>query len=313
MYKEFIGDEKYPRKGAEISDSHETFDSCGWILTDDEVVVDIDCLQKEKIERIISFFNIKTQIVWTSRGAHFYFKKPKAFKGAKKVCPLGFEVEYKHSKNTDSITIKQNGELRIIDNVGEREELPEIFYTKKQLKPLLGLDSGEGRNSSLFAHRMKIYELNQWQPILRFINNHIFATPLPEDEFQNIIRDNVKIKAEKNNEYEVAMQLRRKLKVVKFSDRLYSFNGNHYHDGIYFENDVACEIAGQKMRYITEVINQMKIHTLPIEEPSNGWGIKFKNGYLHDGHWVEIDYKEFTPYYLDLSYKPDAEPVACDC
>ena len=49
---------------------------------------------------MISLFNIKTQIVWTTRGAHFYFKKPKGFKGSKKVCPLGFEVEYKHDKNT---------------------------------------------------------------------------------------------------------------------------------------------------------------------------------------------------------------------
>ncbi|MDQ0229699.1 DNA primase family protein [Metabacillus malikii] len=309
-YIEFIDNEKYPRNGADISDIHETFNSCGWILDEDELVVDIDNLEKSKIEKIISTFDIKTQIVWTNRGAHFYFKKPKGFKGAKKVCPLGFEVEYKHSKNTKATTIKQNGVLRPIEYEGNREELPDIFYTKRRLNPVQELDEGEGRNDTLYQHRMNIHHLNQWQSILWFINNHIFATPLPGEEFQNIIRDNVKIKAEKNNEYDVAMQLRRKLKVVKFSDRLYSFNGNHYHDGIYFENDVACEIAGQKMRYITEVINQIGIHTLPIEEPSDGWGIKFKNGYLHDGHWVEIDFKEFTPFYIGIPYKPDAEPVA---
>ena len=32
VYIEFIENEKFPRKDAEISDSHETFDSCGWIL-----------------------------------------------------------------------------------------------------------------------------------------------------------------------------------------------------------------------------------------------------------------------------------------
>lgn len=52
-YIEFKDNEKYPRKDAEVSDTHETFESCGWILDEDEVVVDIDCLPKDKIERII--------------------------------------------------------------------------------------------------------------------------------------------------------------------------------------------------------------------------------------------------------------------
>src|SRR4249920_146539 len=123
-----MNDEKFPRRNAETADSHETFDSCGWILQEHEIVVDVDNLDKAKIEKIISLFNIKTQIVWTKRGAHFYFKKPESFKGSKKVCPLGFEVEYKHIKNTQATTIKQNGELRLIENEGIREDLPEIFF-----------------------------------------------------------------------------------------------------------------------------------------------------------------------------------------
>ena len=167
------------------------------------MVVDLDSLEKAKIEKIISLFNIKTQIVWTTRGAHFYFKKPTGFKGSKKICPLGFEVEYKHTKNTQATTIKQNGELRLIENEGIREDLPEIFYTRKRLESLLGMDENDGRNNKLFAHRMKIHEMQNWQSVLRFINNHIFATALPEEEFQTISRD-VKIEANKNNEPEVA-------------------------------------------------------------------------------------------------------------
>ncbi|WP_404459348.1 DUF5906 domain-containing protein [Sutcliffiella horikoshii] len=308
-YKEFIEDEKFPRKGAETSYTHETFASCGWVLKDDEVVVDIDCLPKDKIERIISYFNIKTQIVWTSRGAHFYFKKPKAFKGAKKVCPLGFEVEYKHSKNTDSITIKQNGELRIIDNEDEREDLPEIFYSKKQLKPLLGLDEGEGRNNLLFAHRMKIYEMNLWLPILRFINNYIFATPLPEDEFQTITRD-VHIEAKKNSEPEVASMLIAKYKIVQYLGKLYWYEDNHQYitDDDLLKRLLFSEIGQQKSRYFEEIIKQMKIQA-PIVDTTKVFEIKLQNGILADGKFHEIDYKSFTPYSIDIPYDPKCPPV----
>ena len=307
MYKEFINDEKYPRKGAEISDSHETFDSCGWVLKEEEVVVDVDCLQKSVIEKLITLFNIKTQIVWTNRGAHFYFKKPTGFKGAKAICPLGFEVEYKHTKNTDSTTIKQNGQLRIIDNDGIREDLPEIFYTKKKLKPLLGLDEGEGRNNLLFQHRMKIYELKQWQSIVRFINNNIFATPLPEEEFQNIIRD-VHIDAKKNSEPEVASVLIAKYRIVQYLQKLYWADANKYHnDEEKFKRLLFSEIGQQKSRYFEEVIKQIKIQA-PLVEPKV-FDIKLQNGILRNGQFYELDYKEFTPYCIDIPYDPETDPI----
>ncbi|MEI2358897.1 DUF5906 domain-containing protein [Mesobacillus zeae] len=144
--------------------------------------------------------------------------------------------------------------------------------------------------------------------ILRFINDNIFAEPLEESDFNRVTRDE-KINLDKNNEYQVAMQIKKKLRVVKFCDRLYSYDGKCYRDDN-FKHIVAREIAGQKMHYINEILGQNDIHIEPIEEPSKGWGIKFKNGYLHDGQWYGgLDYQEFTPYYIDINYKPEAEPV----
>jgi putative DNA primase/helicase len=307
VYKEFIEDEKFPRKEADVSDTHETFDSCGWVIKENEVIVDIDSLQKDVIQRIISLFNIKTQIVWTTRGAHFYYKKPQGFKGAKRICPLGFEVEYKHNKNTDAITIKQNGELRIIENENEREELPEFFYTKKQLKSLLGLDEGEGRNNLLFAHRMKIYDLKQWQSIVRFINNHIFASPLPEEEFQNIIRD-VHIEAKKNSEPEVASILIAKYRMVQYLGKLYWYeNGKYNTDDDDLKRLLFSEIGQQKSRYFEEVIKQIRIQAVIIKPKV--FDIKLQNGILRDGRFHEVDFKEFTPYSIDIPFDPDATPV----
>lgn len=309
MYREFIDTEKFPRKNAELADSHDSFESCGWLLQDNEVVVDIDCLEKSKIEKIISLFNISTQIVWTQRGAHFYFKKPESFRNmSKKICPLGFEVEYKHIKNTVATTIKQNGELRLIENEGIREELPDIFYTRKRLESLLGLDESEGRNNRLFAHRMKIHEIPNWQSILRFINNHVFATPLPEDEFQTISRD-VKIEATKNNEPEIASSLMQKYKVVSYLGKLYFMQqGRYINDDEKLIRLLFEEVGPQKTRYIKEVLHQMECRAAVVD-PGTVFDIKLQNGILRKGHFIPIEYQEFTPYSIDIPYDEDAEAV----
>jgi putative DNA primase/helicase len=308
MYKEFEDDKKYAKKDADVADSHESFESCGWILTENEVVVDIDNIEKSKIEKIINLFNIKTQIVWTSRGAHFYFKKPESFRGSRKVCPLGFEVEYKHSKNTQATTVKQNGELRLIENEGIREDLPEIFYSRKRLDSLLGMDETEGRNNKLFAHRMKIHDVSNWQSILRFINNHIFATPLPEEEFQTISRD-VKIEAKKNNEPEIAAMLMTKYKVVSYGGRIYFMVKDKYiHDDERFVRLIFEEVGEQKTRYVKEIMAQMELRA-DIVAPNKIFDIKLQNGILRKGRFIPIDYQEFTPYAIDIPYHEDAAPV----
>ena len=308
MYKEFIENEKYPRKNAEIADTHDSFKSCGWIIEENELIVDIDNLSKKKIEKLISLFNIQTQTVWTTRGAHFYFKKPQSFRGSKAVCPLGFEVEYKHTKNTNAVTIKQNGELRIIENEGIREDLPEFFRTRRRLTSLLGMDEGEGRNQALFTHRMKIADLKQWQSILRFINNHVLAEPLPEEEFQQISRD-VKPEAKKNQEPEIADFILSRYRAISYLGRLYWYeDGQYVTDEDMLKRLVFNEVGLQKTRYVDEVIKQMK-YRAPITVGDKTFDIKLRNGILRDGKFHELDYKEFTPYSIDIPYDEKTKPV----
>src|SRR5690349_11969554 len=189
-YIEFQEGKKFPSKNADRAKTPEAFKDAGALLEEKDLVIDIDVLPIPTIKKLIQYFNIKTQIVWTDSGAHFYYRKPETFKGNKAICPLGFEVEYKHQKNTpNGLTIKRDGRMRDIENEGIREDLPDFFKHKRGLKPLLGLEEHDGRNQALFGHRMRIHELGQWKHILRFINNHIFATPLEEKEFQEVARD----------------------------------------------------------------------------------------------------------------------------
>lgn len=308
MFIEFDNNTKFPKKNADIAESHEVFKDCGYLIEEEDLIVDVDVLPKDTLEKLIQYFNIKTQIVWTTRGAHFYFKKPQGFKRNKAICPLGFEVEFKHIGNTRAITVKQNGELRIFENEGEKEDLPEFFFTNKKLENLLGLDEGEGRNNSLFKHRMKISDLKQWQPILRFVNNHILAVPLPEEEFQTISRD-VKIEAKTNDEPEVADYIRSKYKVHKYLGKLYFYDNNEYiTDDDLLYRVIFNEVGLKKTRYVDEVKKQLDKRA-PIINGSNVFDIKLQNGILREGEFFPVDYQEFTPYSINIPFDPKAQPI----
>lgn len=308
MYIEFLEGKKHPAKGADVADDHVAFKDAGYVLSENDLIVDIDNLEKEKIEKMVSLFNIKTQIVWTDRGAHLYFKKPTAFRGATRVCPLGFEVEYKHFSNTKYITIKRDGVLRSIENEGVREDLPECLFSKKKLDSLLGMDEGDGRNKALFNHRMKIHEIKSWHSILRFINNEVFATPLSEEEFQTVARD-VKLVAGKDDEPAVADFIMTKYRVVKYLGNIYFHqDGGFILDDSKLKRSVFAEVGPQKTRYVDEVIKQLE-YRAPLVDENKTFDIKFQNGILRDGKFIEVDYQEFTPFSVDISYYEDAEPV----
>lgn len=310
MFIEFIENEKYPKRNAATADTADSFRDAGYIMTENDLIIDVDVLEKSVIKRLIEMFNIKTQIVWTPRGAHFYFKKPQGFneRMKQKICPLGFPVEYKHYKNSKYITVKQGGEMRIFENEGVREDLPDFFYCNKRLDGLLGIEDGEGRNNALFAHRMKIHHLKQWKAILRFINNNILADPLPEEEFKVIARDAVKTAATKNNQPEIADYLISKYKTVLFSSRLYYYDGREYiTDKDSLRRLVFEEVGNMKTAYVDEVIKQMEYRAPLI--PPKVFDIKLANGILRNGQFIAVEYNEFTPYSIDIPYLENCEPV----
>ena len=47
MYIEFKDNKKYPKKNADIADNHEAFKDAGCILTENDLIVDIDSVEKK--------------------------------------------------------------------------------------------------------------------------------------------------------------------------------------------------------------------------------------------------------------------------
>lgn len=308
MYIEFKPGEKHAAKDADISESLETFRDAGYLLTDGEIVVDIDCLTHEQIRAMLDYFNICTETIWTDRGAHLYFKKPHGFRGAESMTPLGFSVEYKHIKNTKAITVKRNGRERIVENKGKRQNLPAYLKPNRRIECMLGLEESDGRNNKLFNHRININTLSNWKSVLIFINDYIFAEPLQNDEMESLLRDMV-IEAVKDGEGLIADTIMKERKVVKYCKRLYFIDGGQYTD----DEELLIRLIysycpGQKSRYIEEVKKQMDYRAKLI--PSDTlFSIKLANGIVRDGEFIEVDYTDFTPYYIPIEYDPCAEPV----
>ena len=312
MYVEYLPNEKHAKKNADISEDLTAFADAGYLLNEADLIVDIDSLTKEQIHDLIKTFDIKTQTVWTDRGVHFYFKKPTAFRGARSLTGLGIEVEYKHIKNTKSITVKRNSVARPVDNIGVREELPEYFtqLSKTKGQNLLGMDAGEGRNQALFKQRMIIQNYRHWKKVMKFINSTIFATPLPETEMTDLMRASATVEAVKDGESLIADTVMKDYHVVKYAHQLYFKDGHEYiSDKEKLLAIIYKYCAGQKTRYVDEVQKQMEYRAKTIDE-KKVFDIKLANGILRDGRFIPIDYEEFTPYSINIEYDPDTKPVA---
>lgn len=308
MYVEFEAGQKYSNKLADVSDDHTAFQDAGWILEDSDYVIDIDDLPKETIKKILVTFDIQTQTVWTSRGVHLYFKKPPEFRtGANRVSPLGFKYEIKHKGNTKAVTIKTGGQLREIENQGIRQDAPFIFTSRKKHETLLGMEEGEGRNQAMFRLRSAVGTQADWRKILTFVNEHIFSSPLDEKEFALLTREMI-VEAEKDNEYEIATYLMRELDFIQYGQRYYfRHEGQYTHEEAILRKEVYSFVGPQKTRYVDEVIKQMQYRCRKIPQDTQ-FQIKFTNGYLEKGEFVELITDDFTPYTIDIEYDPEAKP-----
>lgn len=301
---------------AELSENIETFRDCGELIEENEVVIDIDHLPKESIRAMIEEFHIQTQVVWTERGAHLWFKKPIWFTRRRDgICKLGFEIE-QHTKaqNPGGMTVRRNGVTRQIDNLGSRAYLPDLFQVATKKSPyqnLVGMEDGEGRNKALFLQRKALNHCQGWEKILSFINQHVFATPLTEEEYQHILRD-ISEESETDDKYWIASDIMSRYRTVLYSGMIW-----WYENGEYLSDDddrrlirrvyTLCE--GQSTRYVDEVVRQIR-YRCRIVKNNTVFPIRFHNGVLQDGVFVPVkEYTDFTPFVIDIDYKPDAKPV----
>lgn len=319
MFIEYVPGTKHAGSKAERSETMDAFTDCGMLLASDDVVIDIDHLPKDSIKAMIKDFGLQTRTVWTDRGAHLWFKKPSWFVKRKDgVCRLGFDIEQHTSgSNPEGITVKRNGVPRKIDNMDKQMYLPAIFSidTRNRTKytNMTSLAEGEGRNKALFTHRKQLEKngVPDVERIISFINYHVFTEPLPDNELENILRDMPQDEDDKNPHAMIADVIMEEYKTVVYSGRIWWRKNEEY---VSDEKNqrlirlVYAKCPGESTRFIDEVVKQIHYRSELIDEDTV-FPIRFRNGILRNGEFIQLkEYDDFTPYYIDIAYKPDAAP-----
>lgn len=314
----------------EYNDNADSYWDAGLMIDDNTVVIDID-LEGNKphdlINKIIEEFGIETQVVYTDRGAHFYFDKPKNYTHkANFVSKLGLKMEAKRATAKHrSVTVKRKGKLRKISNAGIYQDLPEIFTPivknpqKSPFDPeklnMMNLVRG-GRNDAVFNFRRAIANVDDADKITMFANRYLIEDPMEDKEVMSICasaRNYVLQDDESSEEYRITETIIDELRTVVHNDTLYMLENEDparwTADKAVIQRTIFQEYCkGKTHNFFSGVYRSVRTNS-PVKPKDAIFPVRFRNGIIEDGEFWPGDNTTFTPYMIDINYDPDAPAV----
>lgn len=168
------------------------------VLADNVILIDVDDGdQSEMLMDIVEDLQLDCIVRQTSRGRHFLFRNDGVEKcGTHVRLACGLTADIKIGKNNSIQVLKVDGAERFIewDTDGrDLQELPKWLFPVSSKTDLLHLDEGEGRNATLFGYILTLcnngFTKAEARECLTIVNNHVFETPLSDDELEIIFRD----------------------------------------------------------------------------------------------------------------------------
>ena len=319
----------YPKTYEEVKDE----DNLAILVEEPYVVLDID--SKEHFDclcEIVKDYGIRTRIMKSSRGGHFWFKSIVPLTNNIDInTPITLKTDVKSWGKRSMVTIKHKGKWREwIRNDDIVDELPYWLKPIKWKKDLYGLKDGDGRDAGLFSCIIPLlqqgYNKQQIQYIFNIINSYVFAEPLKSREIAKMF-DNNKVFEEKEVGFYNGKQFQHNI----FADWLLENNDYRkyagvlytYEKGKYYEDDeknskiklaMITKLPGLKDKDQREAYQNLRLKVkdgYPNEYPLI---VNFKNG-MYDLQTEE--YKEHTPTIFTLNqmncvYNPEATCVYVD-
>ena len=290
------------------------------VLAKNTILIDIDDKEQADIlYKILKDLKIKSLIIETSRGKHFYFKNKevkKCFTHAN--LAIGLKADIKSGFTNCYGVLKNDGlERKILKNPESLDELPKWLIPINTNMDFLNLEAGEGRNQSLFGYILPLqtvgFNKEEAREVIRLINEYILKEPLSEDELETILRDEAFSKEIffKNKTFlfdDFAKFLIATDYVIKLNNQLHV-----YHNGVYFNNDNYIE--KKMIEHIPRLSSARRSETLKYinllaesKESHDENLIAFKNG-IFDITSNEL--LEFSPDYIitnliDWNYDSEA-------
>ena len=213
--------------GTDYAQAIESDANIGGVLKDGFIVIDID--DEKEANQYFNYVvnnNIKTIVVKTDRGRHFYFKytqkNPNLKNNTNIKTFLGISVDYRIGGIKGYLIIKRFGKYRTIEKWTEPNQLAELpIYFKKplfnlnkrtrpnesyELKNAFEMKDGDKRHMYLFNDFSNLllnngYTQAEADEVIKFTNFNIFAEPKPPKEIENIIKSHQKKPRQYKNTY----------------------------------------------------------------------------------------------------------------
>mgnify|MGYP000854510358 CR=1 FL=1 len=172
-----------------------THSDIGLIVPDGYVVIDVDDGEQANVLfRIIKDLGIRSKVMQTTRGMHFWFQTPKVITNSIKILtPIGITVDVKCGGKKSYVKIKSAGKVRewLMQN-DELDVLPRWLTPNSKSVDFWNLGEGS-RNDTFFRYIVTLQSMafskDEIKQILKMINDYIMKDPLTEDELEVIVRD----------------------------------------------------------------------------------------------------------------------------
>lgn len=305
-------------------------DNLGVIIENPYVIIDLDDEKEFQIvKKIIEQLNIKTRILKTTRGGHFWFKTQTPLRNVTHFnTPLTVTIDIKSWGKRAMEIVKKGGEWREWLQEDETvDEVPYFLMPVDHSRYFLGMADGDGRNDALFSFITPMLkaglEKEQIRELFMLINTYMFDEPLPEREIESILNssnafdkpDTVFFEGSKFLHDKFADYMITKHSIKYYGKSLYYFDGRAYvaNDDLIRAKMIEV-IPYLKLANIKEVFENIKLKVLQAPEKLNTDYVNLQNGLLnvHDLTLIPHNSTIFTINKLDVEYNPNAKSSAID-
>lgn len=301
--------------------SLDKLDNAGLLLNNKVVVVDFDN-DNDNEDGITEYFkqHYPTLTIKTTRGIHFYYSKPTDIiikNGADKITLGGFQVDYKTGTRSYAI-VKHKGKMREANREISLKDLPPLpieMYPLPKAKNITGLTEGDGRNNALFYHLRLIREQKKdidISTIATFINDQILGEKLTSKELGTLVESVKSLEINNNGQYNSDPKdmisfgefIAKELDVKIYNGSLYFKDGlNYSRDKIKLNKAINKHLKLRRSQ-MTELDAQLYIYAELIDTKQK-FNVKLRNGVIVEDNVVDYDCG-FTPFFLDVSFEPNA-------
>ena len=298
-----------------------SFDSYGGIMKENLIMIDIDEIESaEIVNEIITDLGIKCHRLYTTRGIHFYFERPRILERNKihTSTAVGIVADIKVGNKLTCVPLKINGaERKLIKCDDPIDILPPWLFPIDFIVDFANMGDGGGRNQTLFTYILTLQRIgmnkNQIKETINIINNYVLLDPLDQQEIDVILRDESFITESffvdgKFDHNAFANYIMSEHNVISIDNQLHIFNGQFYTNDITeIERRILQAIPTLKRNQRAEVLELIRINA-PQMDVTDKKFICVKNGILNIYTRELMDFSSSMVFTSQVAtaYNPDA-------